>query len=151
MQKITTFLTFESRGKEAVEFYVSIFKNSQINSMMVMPGEDKLLHASFMLDGQAFMAMDGGPYFKFEVGTSLFVTCETQDEVDYFWDKLTEDGGEPGKCGWLKDKFGVSWQIIPEALGQLMGNPDHAKAMKVRDAMLQMEKIDIKGLEAAAE
>lgn len=148
MQKITTFLTFESRGKEAVDFYVSIFKNSKVNGSMVMPGGDQLLHASFMLNGEEFMAMDGGEHFKFEDGTSLFVTCEDQAEVDYFWEKLGA-GGKPGQCGWLKDKFGVSWQIIPKALGQLMSDPDPAKAGRVRQAMLKMGKIDIAGLEQA--
>jgi predicted 3-demethylubiquinone-9 3-methyltransferase (glyoxalase superfamily) len=149
MQKITTFLTFESKGKEAVDFYTSIFKNSSVNSSMVMPGGDQLLHASFTLDGQDFMAMDGGEHFKFSDGTSLFVTCEDQEEVDYYWDKLTADGGEPGKCGWLKDKFGVSWQIIPKALGELMSGPDPAKSQRVMQAMLQMGKIEVDELEQA--
>lgn len=149
MQKITTFLTFENRGKEAVDLYTSIFKNSKINSEMVMPGDGMLLFASFSLDGQDFMAMDGGDYFKFEQGTSLFVTCENQEEVDYYWDKLSE-GGEPGRCGWLKDKFGVSWQVIPKQLGELMQTPDQEQSMRVRDAMLAMNKLDIAGLEQAA-
>lgn len=149
MQKITTFLTFESRGKEAVDFYVSIFKNSSVSSSMVMPGGNQLLHASFTLDGEQYMAMDGGDTFKFEHGISLFVTCEDQEEVDYFWEKLGEDG-EPGRCGWLKDKFGVSWQIIPKALGQLMQDPDQKKAGRVMQAMLGMNKIEIAGLEQAA-
>jgi predicted 3-demethylubiquinone-9 3-methyltransferase (glyoxalase superfamily) len=148
MQKITTFLTFESKGKEAVDFYVSIFKNSKINSSMVMPGGDMLLHASFTLDGQDFMAMDGGPTFSFAHGTSLFVTCEDQAEVDYFWEKLGA-GGEPGQCGWLKDKYGVSWQIIPTALGELMQDEDQAKAGRVMQAMLRMTKIDVQGLQDA--
>lgn len=150
MQKITTFLTFENKGKEAMDFYVSIFKNSQINSAMVMPGSGQLLHASFTLDGQEFMAMDGGPTFKFEQGTSLFVTCQDQAEVDYFWEKLTADGGKPGQCGWLTDKFGVSWQIVPTALGQLMQDPDPTKSQRVMQAMLKMGKIDVAGLEQAA-
>jgi len=151
MQKITTFLTFESRGKEAVNFYVSIFKNSKVNSVMVMPGSDTLLHASFTLDDQDFMAMDGGPHFKFAQGTSLFVTCEDQAEVDYYWEKLTADGGKPGQCGWLEDKFGVSWQIIPKALGELMQDPDRAKSQRVMEAMLKMGKIEIEGLKRAYE
>lgn len=148
MQKVTTFLTFESRAKEAVDFYVSIFKNSEIHSEMLMPNSDMLLHASFSLDGQAFMAMDGGESFKFEQGTSLFVSCEGQAEVDYFWERLSE-GGEPGPCGWLKDKFGLSWQIIPTALPQLMGSPDPQKAQRVMEAMLKMSKIEIDVLQAA--
>jgi predicted 3-demethylubiquinone-9 3-methyltransferase (glyoxalase superfamily) len=150
MQKITTFLTFESKGKEAMDFYVSIFKHSKVNSSMVMPGGDQLLYASFVLDGQEFMAMDGGSHFTFGQGTSLFVTCEDQAEVDYFWEKLGA-GGEYEQCGWLKDKFGVSWQIIPRALGELMGSPDPAQSGRVRDAMLKMTKIDVAGLQQAAD
>jgi predicted 3-demethylubiquinone-9 3-methyltransferase (glyoxalase superfamily) len=149
MQKITKFLTFERKGKEAVDFYVSIFKNSRVNSSMVMPGGDQLLHASFTLDGQDFMAMDAANMnFAFSQGISLFVTCEDQAEVDYFWEKLGESG-EYLQCGWLKDKFGVSWQIIPKALGQLMQDPDQEKAGKVMQAMLKMTKIDVAGLEQA--
>lgn len=148
MQKITTFLTFEKDGKEAVDFYLSIFKNSKLNSSMVMPGSDQLLHASFSLDGQDFMAMDAGPDFKFEQGFSLFVTCEDQEEVDYFWEKLG-DGGQIQQCGWLKDKYGVSWQIIPQALGQLMGDSDPEKSARVMQAMLKMTKINVAELEAA--
>jgi predicted 3-demethylubiquinone-9 3-methyltransferase (glyoxalase superfamily) len=147
--RITTFLTFESKGKEAVDFYISVFKNSELHSSMVMPGTGQLLHASFTLDGQYFMAMDGGSTFKFSQGISLFVTCEGQEEVDYYWEKLTADSGEPGPCGWLTDKFGVSWQIIPTALGQYMQDPDQEKAGRVMQAMLKMGKIDIAGLKAA--
>lgn len=150
MQKITTFLTFESRGLEAANFYVSIFKNSKLDNTMVVPGSDTLLFADFTLDGQKFMAMDGGLHFKFEQGISLFVTCDTQLEVDYFWDKLGA-GGEYLQCGWLKDKFGISWQIVPTALGKLMGDADPKKAKNVMDAMLQMNKIDIEGLKRAHE
>jgi len=150
MPKITTFLTFDSSGKEAMQFYAGIFKNSKVNSSFTMPGSDQLLNGSFTLDGAEFYAMDGGPTFKFAEGTSLFVSCEDQAEVDYFWDKLTE-GGEPGRCGWLKDKFGLSWQIIPTALGQLMMNPDPAKAGKVHEAMMKMNKIIITDLEAAGQ
>jgi predicted 3-demethylubiquinone-9 3-methyltransferase (glyoxalase superfamily) len=149
-KRITTFLTFESKGKEAVDFYVSVFKNSHINSSMVMPGSDQLLHASFTLDGQDFMAMDGGDHFKFEDGFSLFITCQDQEEVDYYWEKLTADGGAPGQCGWLKDKYGVSWQVVPTALGELMSNPDQAAAGRVMQAMLGMGKIKVAELEAAA-
>jgi predicted 3-demethylubiquinone-9 3-methyltransferase (glyoxalase superfamily) len=148
MQKITTFLTFENRGKEAVDFYTSIFKNSKLNSIMTMPGGDMLLHASFSLDGQEFMAMDGGETFSFAQGTSLFVACDGQEEVDYYWDKLGE-GGEYLPCGWLKDQFGVSWQIIPSKLGELMQDEDPAKAQRVMQAMLQMSKIDVAELQRA--
>jgi predicted 3-demethylubiquinone-9 3-methyltransferase (glyoxalase superfamily) len=151
MQAITTYLTFEKNGQAAVEFYTSIFKDSHIHSSMVLPDTGQLLHASFALNGQEFMAMDGGPHFKFEDGISLFITCKDQEEVDYYWDRLTADGGEPGRCGWLKDKFGVSWQVIPVALGQLMSDPDRAKSMRVREAMLQMSKIEVAGLQRAYE
>jgi predicted 3-demethylubiquinone-9 3-methyltransferase (glyoxalase superfamily) len=149
MQKITTFLTFQDKGQEAIDFYTSIFKNSKINSSMIMPGTGQLLYASFTLDGQDFMAMDAGAHFKFEEGFSLFVSCETQEEVDYYWEKLGEGSSDPGQCGWLKDRFGVSWQIIPTALGQLMSDSDQAKASRVRDAMLKMKKIEIAGLQKA--
>jgi predicted 3-demethylubiquinone-9 3-methyltransferase (glyoxalase superfamily) len=150
MQKITTFLTFKSRGKEAVEYYISIFKDAKVNGIMVMPGSDQLLHASFSLGGQDFMAMDGGEHFTFQDGTSLFVTCKDQNEVDYYWDKLTANGGTPGRCGWLKDQFGLSWQIIPTALEELMSSTDQATSMRVRDAMLKMSKIVVAELQAAA-
>lgn len=148
MQKITTFLMFESKGKEAVDLYVSTFKNSKVTSIYAMPGSNQLVHASFTLDGQDFMAMDGGPEFTFGHGMSLFVTCDTQEEVDYFWEKLGKDG-QYLQCGWLRDAFGISWQIIPKALGELMQDPDQAKAGRVREAMLKMVKIDIAGLKKA--
>jgi predicted 3-demethylubiquinone-9 3-methyltransferase (glyoxalase superfamily) len=153
LRKITTFLTFKDRAEEAVNFYVSIFRNSRIVSMVRMgeegPGaKSTLLHAAFQLDGQNFMAMDGGPYFAFAQGTSLFVNCETQDEVDELWEKLSE-GGEKQRCGWLKDKYGVSWQIIPSALGELMQDKDAEKSKRVMEAMLKMDKIDIKTLKQA--
>lgn len=149
MQKITTFLTFKSRGKDAVDFYMKIFKNSKIHSSMVMPGGEQLLHASFSLDGQDFMAMDGGEHFSFAQGTSLFVTCQDQAEVDYYWEALTANGGEPGRCGWLTDQFGVSWQIVPTALGELMGSSDAEKAARVHGAMMKMNKIIIEDLRNA--
>ena len=147
-QRITPFITFEKNGKQAVDFYVSIFKNSTINSLMVMPGGDQLLHASFTLDGMKFMAMDAGPEFNFARGSSLFVTCQDQAEVDYYWEKLGENG-EYEPCGWLKDKYGMSWQIVPTALGKLMSGPDPAKSGRVMQSMLQMSKLDIAGLQAA--
>jgi len=155
MQKITTFLTFQDRAEEAVNLYVSLFKNSKILSMVRMGGEGPggkgaLRHASFQLDGQEYMAMDGGSYFSFGQGTSMFVNCETQEEVDELWEKLSE-GGEKQRCGWLKDKYGVSWQIIPSALGELMQDKDPEKSKRVLDAMLKMDKIDIKTLKQAYE
>lgn len=154
MGKITIFLTFTERGAEAVEFYTSLFQNSKILSMHKsgpngpMP-EGALLHAALEIDGQKFMAMDGGPSFSFSEGTSLFVNAETQEEIDRLWDALTADGGEPGQCGWLKDRFGVSWQIVPPILGQLIAGPDRERSGRVVQAMLKMKKLIIKDLEEA--
>lgn len=146
MQKVTTFLTFKERAEEAVHFYVSLFKNSKIESIMRHDGG--LLHASFQLDGQSFMAMDGGPYFSFAQGTSLFVNCETQQEIDALWEKLAE-GGEEQPCGWVKDKYGVSWQIVPSILGELMQDKDPEKSNRVMQAFLKMSKFDIQALRDA--
>jgi predicted 3-demethylubiquinone-9 3-methyltransferase (glyoxalase superfamily) len=154
-KKITTFLTVDDRAEEAVDFYTGIFANSKVTSTSrygkAGPGpEGSLMTATFELAGQEFMALNGGPSFTFSQGISLFVDCETQDEVDELWEKLS-DGGEPGPCGWLTDKFGVSWQIIPRALGELLGDPDPEKAQRVMQAMLQMGKIEIEGLREAYE
>ncbi|MGQ0602504.1 MAG: VOC family protein [Anaerolineales bacterium] len=152
-QKITTFLTYDNQAEEAMNLYVSVFKNSRIVSVSrygeggPMPA-GTVMSGTFVLDGQEFMTLNGGPHFKFEQGFSLFVNCETQAEVDELWEKLSE-GGEKGPCGWLKDKFGVSWQIIPTALGQLLGDPDPQKAQRVMQAMLKMSKIDIAALKRA--
>jgi predicted 3-demethylubiquinone-9 3-methyltransferase (glyoxalase superfamily) len=137
MQKVTPFLWFDNKAEEAAKFYVSIFKNSKL-----------LSPTTFQLDGQEFIAFNGGPHFTFTPAISLFVNCETQQEVDELWDKLSE-GGEKGRCGWLKDKFGLSWQIIPSVLVQLMHDKDPEKSARVRKAMLQMSKIDIEGLKQA--
>lgn len=152
MATITTFLTFKSGGKQAVEFYQTVFKDSSVDHIMTMPGTDQLLHAGFTLNGQEFMAMDAGdfPGFAFTDGISLFIGCSDQTEVDYYWDALTADGGEPGQCGWLKDKFGVSWQVIPMRLGELMSSPDQEANGRVMQAMLAMNKLIIADLEAAA-
>ena len=155
MQKITTFLTFNDQAEEAVKFYVSIFKNSQIVSMSRYgaggPGPaGSVMSANFRLEGQEFVALNGGPEFTFADGISLFVYCETQEEVDELWEKLSA-GGEKGPCGWLKDKYGVSWQIVPSILGQLLGDKDPRKAQNVMQAMLQMTKIDIAALKRAYE
>ena len=151
MQKITTFLTYKSGGKKAVDFYTSVFKDSSVDHAMVMPGTDQLLHAGFSLNGQEFMAMDVGDHdnFSFTDGISLFVGCDNQEEVDYYWNALIADGGEEGQCGWLKDQFGVSWQVIPMQLGQLMSDPDPEKSGRVMQAMLQMKKIIVADLEKA--
>jgi predicted 3-demethylubiquinone-9 3-methyltransferase (glyoxalase superfamily) len=155
MQKITTFLTFDDQAEEAVDFYTSIFPNSRVVSTKrygeAGPGpKGSLMTASFELAGQEFMALNGGPSFAFAQGISLFVSCETQEEVDEYWEKLSE-GGEEGPCGWLTDKFGVSWQIVPRVLGEMLGDDDPEKSARVMNAMLQMSKIEIEGLRRAYE
>jgi len=155
MQKITPFLWFNDNAEEAVNFYVSIFRNSRIVSMSRYPEgtpgpAGKVMTATFQLEGQEFIALNGGPEFKFTEAISFFVNCETQKEVDDLWEKLSA-GGEKGQCGWLKDKFGVSWQIIPTALGQLLGDKDPQKSQNVMQAMLKMTKIDIATLRRAYE
>lgn len=158
MQKITPFLWFDNNAEEAIEFYLSTFKNSKLVGVNRHPpsepsglnptGKGALLSAVFALEGQEFMVLNGGPMYEFSPAISLFVDCETQEEVDELWEKLTV-GGTTQKCGWLTDKFGVSWQIIPKALGQLLSDPDSAKSQRVMQAMLQMTKIDIAGLTLA--
>ena len=155
MQKIVTFLTFDDQAEEAVELYTSVFPNSRVTSTRrygdAGPGpKGSLMTAAFELDGQEFMALNGGPSFSFAQGISLFVNCDTQDEVDELWEKLSE-GGEKGPCGWLTDRFGVSWQIIPRALGELLDDSDPAKANRVMEAMLTMTKIEVDELRRAAE
>jgi predicted 3-demethylubiquinone-9 3-methyltransferase (glyoxalase superfamily) len=132
-----------------MNFYVSIFKNSKVESVQRAGPDGPVFSVQFQLEGQDFMALNAGPQYKFNEAISLFVSCASQAEVDNLWAKLTADGGEAGRCGWLKDKYGLSWQIIPTALGELMGDPDPAKAKRVMEAMLQMTKIDIAALEAA--
>ena len=155
MQKITPFLWFDGQAEEAMKFYASIFKNSKIGNVSRYgkggPGpEGAVMTATFELEGQKFMALNGGPLFKFNEAISLFVDCETQEEVDELWEKLSA-GGQKSRCGWLKDKFGVSWQIIPRALGELLGDKDPKKSSRVMQAMLKMDKIDIAGLKQAYE
>ena len=148
-RKITTFLTFNDEAEEAMNFYTSIFDGSKIVS--TTPGPNgTLMSGTFELDGQEFMALNGGPSFGFAQGISLFVDCETQEEVDELWDKLSE-GGEEGPCGWLTDRFGVSWQVIPRALGEMLSDEDPEKARRVMEAMLRMSKIEIDGLRKAYE
>ena len=154
MQKITTYLWFDDNAEEAMKFYTSLFKNSKILSTSRYPEGSPgkpgtLMTGSFQLDGQEFMALNGGPQFPFTEAISLLVNCETQQEVDELWAKLTANGGQESQCGWLKDKFGVSWQIIPKQLGEMIGDKDPAKAKRAVDAMLKMKKIDIKALERA--
>lgn len=153
MQKITPFLWFNDNAEEALNFYVSIFKDSKIINVSYYgdagPGpKGTLMTATFQLEGQQFMALNGGPLFKFTEAISLFVNCKTQEEVDDLWERLSA-GGEKSRCGWLKDKFGLSWQIIPSTLGELMSDKDPVKANRVMQAMLKMDKIDIKKLKDA--
>ena len=154
MQKITTYLWFDDDAEEAMKFYTSLFKNSKILSTSRYPEGSPgkpgtLMTGSFQLEGQEFMALNGGPQFPFTEAISLLVNCETQQEVDELWAKLTADGGQESQCGWLKDKFGVSWQIIPKQLGEMIGDKDPVKSKRALDAMLKMRKIDIKALELA--
>lgn len=148
MKKITPFLWFDTQAEEAMKFYVSIFKNSKAGNVSRGP-DGKAFIVTFELDGQEFMGLNAGPQFKFNEAISMYVNCEDQAEVDELWEKLTADGGEESMCGWLKDKYGLSWQIIPKALGELMGDPDPVKAQRVTQAMLQMRKIDVTGLQQA--
>ena len=148
MQKITPFLWFDGKAEEAMNFYVSIFKNSKIIRVSRSGAEGRVTGATFQLDGQEFFALNGGPQFTFSPAISFFVNCETQEEVDELWEKLSE-GGKKERCGWLKDKYGLSWQVIPSVLGKLLGDKDAQKSARVMKAMLQMEKLDIKGLQQA--
>lgn len=142
MNRITPFLWFDTQAEEAMNYYVSIFKNSKVlssNPQMV----------NFILDGQEFIGLNAGPQHKFNEAVSFFVQCENQTEVDYYWNKLITDGGEEGPCGWCKDKFGLWWQVIPNQLGELMGDPNPEKAQRVVQAMLKMQKIVVADLEKA--
>ncbi len=159
MQKITPFLWFDNQAEEAVKFYTSVFKNSSIGSM-TRYGEEgakvsgrrpgSVMTATFRLGEHEFVALNGGPHFRFNEAISFVINCESQDEVDHYWTKLSEGGDEKAQqCGWLKDKFGVSWQIVPEALRTMLGDKDPARSGRVTQALLQMRKIDIKVLEQA--
>ena len=155
MQKITPFLWFDSQAEEAARFYTSIFKNSKILQVSrygdAGPGpKSSVMTIAFELEGQQFTALNGGPLFKFNEAISFVVDCKSQEEVDHLWARLT-DGGEEGMCGWLKDKYGVSWQIVPTALVEMLNDPDPEKARRVTDAMLKMNKIDIQTLRQAYE
>jgi predicted 3-demethylubiquinone-9 3-methyltransferase (glyoxalase superfamily) len=156
MPNISPFLWFDSQAEEAATHYTSVFPNSKITNVsrygVAGPGpEGSVMTVEFELDGQPFTALNGGPeHFSFNESISFTVDCKDQAEVDAYWDKLTADGGEPGPCGWLKDKFGLSWQIVPRALPRLLSDPDPEKSHRVMQAMLQMSKIDVKALEDAA-
>jgi predicted 3-demethylubiquinone-9 3-methyltransferase (glyoxalase superfamily) len=154
MQKITPFLWFNNQAEEAMNFYTSIFKNSKKGQVRrygeAGPGPSgSAMSAEFELDGQPFIALNGGPHFSFTPAVSFFVNCETQAEVDDFWEKLSA-GGKPQQCGWLTDKYGLSWQIVPSVLGKLLQEKDAKKSANVMKAMMQMVKLDIRGLEQAA-
>jgi two-component system sensor histidine kinase QseC len=155
MQKISTCLWFDGQAEEATNFYVSIFKNAKMTDVLrwgdVGPGpKGSVLTCSFELDGREFMALNGGPEYQFTPAISLVVNCETQAEVDHYWNKLLE-GGKPVQCGWLTDKFGISWQIVPTLLPRLLMDKDKAKANRVMAAMMQMVKLDIAALQQAAD
>ena len=155
MNKITPFLWFDDKAEEAMNFYISIFKNSKVLDITrygkdAAYPEGTAFIVKSVLDGQQVMALNAGPQFKFTEAISMYVNCETQAEVDILWEKLSE-GGEKGRCGWLKDKYGLSWQIVPTALGELMNDKDPEKAKRVMDAMLKMDKIDINLLKQAKE
>jgi predicted 3-demethylubiquinone-9 3-methyltransferase (glyoxalase superfamily) len=155
MQKITPFLWFDGNAEEAANFYISIFKNSKMGKISrygdAGPGpKGSVMSVTFQIEGQEFFALNGGPQFKFTPAISFFVNCETQQEVDDLWEKLSA-GGRTDRCGWLQDKFGLSWQIIPTVLGQLLGDKDPQRAKRAMQAMLQMTKLDIKKLQQAAD
>ncbi len=155
MPRITPFLWFDTQAEEAAKFYVSIFKNSKILTITrygeAGPGpKGSVMTMRFQLDGQEFIALNGGPHFKFTEAISFSVDCKTQAEVDEFWEKLSA-GGQEGPCGWLKDKYGLSWQVVPATLGEMLHDPDPQKAKRVMQTMLQMKKIDIQGLRQAYE
>ena len=150
MNKITPFLWFDNQAEEAMNFYVSVFKNSKAGEVSRGP-DGKVFSVSFNLNGQEFMAMNAGPQFKFNEAISFFLDCKTQNEVDYYWNTLCAEGGEESMCGWVKDKYGLWWQIVPSALGKYLGDSDPVKAQRVMQAMLKMQKIDIEGLRQAYE
>ena len=158
MPKITSFLWFDSQAEEAVKLYTSIFKNSKVGRIlryMEQTAEKtgrpvgSVLTVEFEIEGQKFVALNGGPQFKFNESVSFVVNCETQEEVDYFWEKLTTDGGQESQCGWLKDKFSLSWQVVPTVLIDMLHEKDSEKSERVTEAMLKMKKIDIKTLKEA--
>jgi predicted 3-demethylubiquinone-9 3-methyltransferase (glyoxalase superfamily) len=147
MPKITPFLWFDSQAEDAMNLYTSIFKKSRV--ITVNRAQGKGMSVQFELEGQEFMALNAGPQYKFTEAVSFFVGCETQQEIDDLWTNLTADGGAPSRCGWLKDKFGLSWQIIPNSLGRMLSDKDPAKAGRTMNAMLQMDKLDMKRLQQA--
>ncbi|MGZ8752918.1 MAG: VOC family protein, partial [Acidimicrobiia bacterium] len=154
MPRITPNLWFDTEGKEAADYYVSVFPNSEITNVTYYgeagPGPvGTVLTVDFLLDGQEYTAINGGPQFTFDEAISLLINCADQDEVDYYWEKLTE-GGEGVQCGWLKDKYGLSWQVVPAGMGEVLGDPDPARSQRAMEAMLGMKKLDVAALRAAA-
>jgi predicted 3-demethylubiquinone-9 3-methyltransferase (glyoxalase superfamily) len=147
MLTITPFLWFDTQAEEAMTFYASIFPRSKV--IAVQKAQGRVMSVTFELEGQQFMALNAGPHFKFTEAISFFVGCETQQEIDRLWTALLADGGSPSQCGWLKDKFGLSWQIVPNGLGRMLSDPDPAKSSRTMNAMLQMSKLDLGALEAA--
>lgn len=155
-QKITTFLWFDRNAEEAVNFYVSVFKNSEIRNITHYGDagagpQGTVMTVDFDLDGQRFVALNGGPTFKFTEAISLMVNCETQQEIDYFWEKLSGNGGKEVECGWVKDKFGLSWQIVPNYISEVWEEGDEEKTNRLMKAVMQMKKFDIEGLKKAVE
>lgn len=148
-QKIVTFLWFNDQAEEAMNFYISLFDNAKIVSVSRVGG--KVLAGTFELAGQQFMALNGGPQFAFTEAVSLFIKCDSQEEVDHYWNKLIADGGQESQCGWLKDKFGLSWQVVPNRMGELLGDPDPGRSGRAMQAMMQMKKLIIADLEKAAD
>ena len=154
MQKITPFLWFDGKAEEAIKLYTSVFKNSKIINIAYWPEgspfpKNQVMTGTFELDGQQFYAFDAGPQFKFTEAISFFVNCDTQEEIDHFWNGLTKNGGQESMCGWLKDKFGISWQIVPPILGDMLKDEDKVKAGRVMQAMMGMKKIIIADLKKA--
>jgi predicted 3-demethylubiquinone-9 3-methyltransferase (glyoxalase superfamily) len=154
MQKITPFLWFNDEAEQAMEFYLSVFKNSKRGNVIrygdVGPGpKGQVMTVSFEIEGLQFTGLNGGPHFKFTEAISLVVSCQTQAEIDEYWEKLTADGGAPGDCGWLKDKFGLSWQIVPPVLLEMLADEDPVRSQRVMGAMMKMHKLDIAVLKAA--
>ncbi|WP_128543521.1 VOC family protein [Larkinella soli] len=153
MQKITPFLWFDGKVEEAARFYTSIFPHSEIKNLTRAPEgipvpAGEVMSATFVLEGQEFMALNGGPQFQFNESVSFFIRCETQEEIDRYWEALSE-GGQPGRCGWLKDRYGLSWQVVPTALDEMLKAGDPEKSKRVMQALMQMDKLDMAGLEEA--
>lgn len=148
MQKISPFLWFDGKAEEAAKFYTGIFGNSRITNVIPGPG-GTVMGVSFELEGQEFMGLNGGPMFQFTPAVSFFIKCETQEEIDNYWSRLTEGGGEPQPCGWLRDRFGLSWQVVPDALATLLQDKDPARAQRTMEAMMKMSKLDIAALRRA--